>query len=208
MKKYVAYTSVLLLAGAAGLATSVLLSRPSGQPEISRPVPLETRAEAAAAGARNATSDVTLANLAGGTGSVGDWSGRPRLVNFWATWCAPCRREIPLLKSLQAAQQPPGLQVIGIAHDELPAVRDYAEDIGFNYPVLVGELEAVAAAEAWGVELMALPFTLVLSADDELVTAHIGEIDADEGAEIIDVLAKLESGALTLEAARAALGGD
>lgn len=205
MQKLVLYTAVLGLAGTAGLVTSFAVSQQPPAPEIAKPVPLVEQAQAAAAGARTATEVVTLANLEGGSNSVQDWQGQPRLVNFWATWCAPCRREIPLLKSLQTAQQPAGLQVIGIAHDDMDAVIAYAEETNFNYPVLVGELEVIAASEAFGVPLTGLPFTLALSSDGELVNTHVGEMDADEAAAIISVLSKLEAGELSLDAARAAL---
>ena len=205
MQKLVIYTAVLGLAGAAGLVTSFAVGTKPAPVEIAKPVPLDEQMAAAASGAHSAKSVITLANMAGGSNSVEDWQGKPRLVNFWATWCAPCRREIPLLKSLQTAQQPEGLQVIGIAHDEMDAVVAYAEETDFNYPVLVGETEVIAAAEAFGVPLKGLPFTLVLSAEGELVNTHVGEMDADEAEVIIDVLSKLEAGELTLEAARAAL---
>ena len=205
MQRLVIYTAVIGLAGAAGLVTSFFAANQPAPVEISKPISLADRAAAAAVGPRSDKIEVALENLDGGTSRVSDWAGKPRLVNFWATWCTPCLREIPLLKSLQDAQQPPGLQVIGIAHDEMPAVREYAVKTEFNYPVLVGELEAVAAADAFGVELMALPFTLVISAEGELVNAHIGEIDAEEAEQIVGVLAKLEAGDLTLDAARAAL---
>lgn len=206
MQRLVIYTAVIGLAGAAGLFTSFFAANQPAPVEISKPVPLADQVAAAAVGPRSDKIDVPMDNLEGGTSSVGDWAGKPRLVNFWATWCAPCLREIPLLRSLQEAQNPPGLQVIGVAHDEMPSVREFALETPFNYPVLVGELEAVAAANSFGVELMALPFTLVISADGELVNAHIGEMDAAEAEEIIAVLGKLESGALTLDAAREALG--
>ncbi|MEO1594704.1 MAG: TlpA disulfide reductase family protein [Pseudomonadota bacterium] len=205
MQKLVIYTAVLGLAGAAGLVTSFVVGNQPAPVEIATPVPLDEQMAAAASGAHAANSLVTLANMAGGSNSVEDWQGQPRLVNFWATWCAPCRREIPLLKSLQTAQQPEGLQVIGIAHDEMDAVIAYAAETDFNYPVLVGEVEVIAAAEAFGVPLKGLPFTLVLSAEGELINTHVGEMDAEEAKVIIDVLSKLEAGELTLEAARAAL---
>ncbi|MEM1439535.1 MAG: TlpA disulfide reductase family protein [Pseudomonadota bacterium] len=205
MQKLVIYTAVLGLAGAAGLVTSFAVGTKPAPVEIATPVPLDEQMAAASAGAHSATSVVTLANMAGGSNSVEDWQGKPRLVNFWATWCAPCRREIPLLKSLQTAQQPEGLQVIGIAHDEMDAVIAYAEETDFNYPVLVGEVEVIAAAEAFGVPLKGLPFTLVLSAEGELVNTHVGEMDAEEAEVIIDVLSKLEAGELSLDAAREAL---
>ena len=146
----------------------------------------------------------TLPDLEGNARSLTEWDGEARLVNFWATWCAPCRREIPLLKETQAEHD--GLQVIGVAVDDHEAVVAYAEDADFNYPILIGQDDAIAAAETAGVPFIGLPFTMVISAEGDLVKTHMGEIVAEQVEQIVDVLERLEAGELDLAAAREELG--
>ncbi|MDH4046959.1 MAG: TlpA family protein disulfide reductase [Gammaproteobacteria bacterium] len=149
--------------------------------------------------------DFTLPDLDGNPRALSEWRGRALLVNFWATWCAPCRREIPLLKETQAMQADNKLQVIGIAVDYPEDVLAYAVDAQFNYPILIGQEDAMAAAEASGIEFIGMPFTLVVAADGQLIKAHIGEIVAEHIERIITVIAGLDSGELDLDAAKSAL---
>ena len=95
---------------------------------------------AAALPAVTTLPDFSLGNLAGEQQSILSWPGKPLLINFWATWCAPCLREIPMLKELQAAR--PDLQVVGIAIDKRDPVVEFAGNIEFNYPILIGQNEA------------------------------------------------------------------
>lgn len=143
-----------------------------------------------------------LADINGERHALADWDGRPRIVNFWATWCAPCRREIPLLKQLQDDHGDIELQVIGVAVDDVEPVIQYAADTQFNYPVLVGQEDAMLAAEAFGIEFLALPFTFVVAADGELLATHIGELLPEDAELIIRVLTRLRSGAIDNPAAR------
>ena len=99
------------------------------------------------------------------------------LINFWATWCGPCLREIPMLKELQAAR--PDLQVVGIAIDKPDLVAKFAADIEFNYPILIGQNEAWAAAAALGVNIFALPFTIFTAGDGSILGVHTGELHAE-----------------------------
>ena len=85
----------------------------------------------------------TLPDVSGTDRQFSEWAGKNRILNFWATWCAPCRREIPLLKAFQDEQGDNGFQVIGIAVDFAESVANYAEAAEFNYPVLVGEQDAM-----------------------------------------------------------------
>jgi peroxiredoxin len=149
--------------------------------------------------------DFTLPDLAGTSRQLSEWRGQVLLVNFWATWCAPCRREIPLLKATQAAQDETRLQVLGIAVDYPEEVAAYAEAAEFNYPILIGQQDAIAAAESSGIEFVGMPFTLVLSADGRLIKAHLGEIVAEHIERISTVAIGLESGELDFDAARDAL---
>jgi len=142
------------------------------------------------------------------TGEIRDfaeWSGKHRIVNFWATWCAPCRREIPLLKDFQDQHGNAGIQVIGVAVDEPDEVAVYAEAARFNYPIMVGQEDAMAIAETSGIEMIGLPFTMIVAADGELLNAHLGEIHQEELDQIAGILARLDRGEIDKAAAIEAL---
>lgn len=108
--------------------------------------------------------------------SVEQWNGQALVINFWATWCAPCRREIPMLIELQKEYETRNVQVIGIAVDFLEEVKKYAEETPFNYPVLVGEQEAIDLAAQFGVDFLGLPFTVFTAPDGRVVDVHTGEL--------------------------------
>lgn len=147
-----------------------------------------------------------LADMDGTVRQSSEWDGQPKLLNFWATWCAPCRREIPLLKETQTQYTDINLQVIGIAVDFEEEVVKYAEETGFNYPILIGQEDAMAVAESSGVEFIGLPFTMVVAASGELIKTHIGEIEEEHIEQIAGVLAEMQRGALDLAGARERLG--
>lgn len=159
----------------------------------------------APAPAHNTRVDFTLPDLEGNEHQISEWDGKARLINFWATWCAPCRREIPLLKKTQAAHAENNLQVIGIAVEDLEPVIAYAEEAEFNYPVLIGQEDAMAAAEASGIDFIGLPFTMIVAPDGQLIKAHIGEIHEDQMALIIETFEQMRNGAIDIASARSAL---
>ena len=164
-----------------------------------------TAAEQAAVAADPVIVSFTLTDIEGQQRDFGEWAGSHRLLNFWATWCAPCRREIPLLKAFQDQHAGNGLQVIGIAVDFMEPVVAYAEETRFNYPILVGEMDAMAVAESSGVDFIGLPFTMVVTDDDELVGTHMGEIHKEHLVEIAAVLARLDRGEIDKDAVRATI---
>jgi thiol-disulfide isomerase/thioredoxin len=149
--------------------------------------------------------EFTLVDLEGNSRSFDEWSGKHRLVNFWATWCAPCRREIPLLKEFQQAHEQSGFQIIGIAVDFAEDVARYAVEADFNYPILIGQEDAMAVAESSGIEFIGMPFTMIVAADGELLNAHLGEIVAGDLEHIVKVLTMLDAGEIDRQAARQAL---
>jgi thiol-disulfide isomerase/thioredoxin len=147
----------------------------------------------------------TLADISGTPRELSEWSGKNRILNFWATWCAPCRREIPLLKVFQDEQRDNGFQVIGIAIDFPEPVADYAEAAQFNYPILVGEQDAMAVAESSGIEFVGLPFTMFVASDGELVGAYIGELHRSHLDTIVEVMTRLDRAEISNDDARSAL---
>ena len=198
-------TIILLLLGllAAGIAIYVFQGQQQGipaQPEIAAQPVVDSATPVVAE-----RLDFSLPDLDGNVRKLSDWNGKARLVNFWATWCAPCRREIPLLKSTQETHAGNNLQIIGIAVDFLEPVQVYAEETNFNYPILVGQEDAMAAAEASGIEFIGMPFTMVVAPGGELLKTHIGEIVEAHIKTILGVFEQLESGVIDLAGARTAL---
>jgi thiol-disulfide isomerase/thioredoxin len=199
-KKYVVAIALIGLM-IAGIVTFQMQNR------VAQETPVEAVASAQV-GARESAGriiDFELPDIDGKPRKLSEWNGKGRLVNFWATWCAPCRREIPLLKATQSAHGDAGVQIIGIAVDFPQEVAAYAEEAEFNYPILVGQEEAMAAAEASGIEFIGMPFTMVLAPDGELLTTHIGEIVEAHIDTIIGVFADLNAGTIDNAGAREAL---
>ncbi len=124
------------------------------------------------------------------------WAGKPLVVNFWATWCAPCRHEIPMLMEMQVEHAEAGLQLIGIALDFADAVERYAQEMEMNYPVLVGDQDAMDVADAFGLDLIVLPGTVFSLSDGRTLHRHIGELHEDQARQIIDILWQTEDGAI------------
>lgn len=149
--------------------------------------------------------EFTLPDIAGMERSFSEWQGKNRLINFWATWCAPCRREIPLLKRFQDEQSQNGFQVLGIAVDYPEQVAAYSESAEFNYPVLIGQQEAMAVAESSGIEFIGMPFTMFVGSDGEYLSAYIGELHQEHLTRVVDVMTRLDRGEIDKDTARTEL---
>jgi thiol-disulfide isomerase/thioredoxin len=147
----------------------------------------------------------TLADRDGQPRSLHDWPGKALIVNFWATWCAPCRREIPLLQQLQRDHGDEGFQVIGIAVDFRDKVLAYADEMKIDYPLLIGEQDGLDAAAAFGVPTVGFPFTVFSDRHGRVVTTHFGELTAAEADLILDAVNRVDAGEVTPEQARTTL---
>ena len=148
--------------------------------------------------------EFTLVDLDGNDRAFSEYEGRHRMLNFWATWCQPCRREIPLLKTFQEEQGDDGILVMGIAVDFFEDVQRYAEAAEFNYPILIGEEDAMAVAETSGVQFIAMPFTMFVSREGRFLGAYLGELHREQLNDIDNILTRLDAGEINVEEAKGA----
>ena len=115
-----------------------------------------------------------LIGLDGKSQPLEQWRGKVLVVNFWATWCAPCREEIPGFVKFQEQYGAQGVQFVGIAIDTAERVAPYIREIGINYPVLVGGIETMDFARQIGNRAGVLPFTVVMDRSGKVVTTLVG----------------------------------
>jgi len=148
----------------------------------------------------NELPDIVLNDLSGMPTRLDSFSNEATLVNFWATWCAPCLREIPLLKSFHDEHDAIG--VVGIAVDREEPVLEYAGEMEFNYPVLVGLAESYDAMARFNNEAQVMPFSAFTAPGGAILGVHYGELHADQLANFADTIELLSTGAIDLDTAR------
>jgi thiol-disulfide isomerase/thioredoxin len=148
--------------------------------------------------------EITLADRNGKPTPLASFAGRPLMVNFWATWCAPCRREIPLLNKIRMERKAQNAEIVGIAVDFREDVLKFVQTTPLSYPLLIGEEDGLAAAEAFGMG-MAFPFSVFVDSQNRILTIKVGELHEDEANFAFDRLRDIDKGVMTREAAQAAV---
>jgi thiol-disulfide isomerase/thioredoxin len=133
--------------------------------------------------AATARADLSFRDLDGQPRALSEWRGKLLLLNFWATWCTPCLKEIPLLVEAQRAHGARGLQVVGVAMDEVAPVRAFAQRFSMNYPLLVGQAEVALAMDELGDPLGAFPFSVLVAPDGRILGRRSGDLSREEIAE-------------------------
>ncbi len=146
--------------------------------------------------------DLKLPDLTGQEKSLRDFLGHPLIINFWATWCAPCRREMPLLQQLRHAYHGEGLTIVGIAVDFRTAVAEYVRRHAIDYPLLIGEDSGLAAAAQFGMQTV-LPFSVFADARGRIIAVKVGELHRDEADYILGAMRAVAAGRMSLPEAHA-----
>jgi thiol-disulfide isomerase/thioredoxin len=149
--------------------------------------------------------DFSLTDLTGKSIPISAWSGQSLVINFWATWCAPCRREIPLLKTIAAEWAGRDLQVLGIAVDYRDKVKDFAGQFKIDYPVLIGDQDALDIAAKFGMASPAFPFTVFTDRRGEVVALFVGELHRPQVDFILSEVQALNQDRIQLPEARRAI---
>lgn len=135
------------------------------------------------AGDGAATPDIwsmRFATPTGGELALSALRGRPLLLNFWATWCAPCVSELPLIDGFHRDQRDTGMQVVGLAVDNLAPVRDFLAKRPVAFPIGLAGADGVALSRRLGNAQGALPFSVVFDRDGKITDRRLGVIQAED----------------------------
>jgi thiol-disulfide isomerase/thioredoxin len=121
-----------------------------------------------------------LPDLSGRPRRLAEWQGKVVLCNFWATWCAPCRKEIPMLVSLRNEYASQGFEVVGIAVDNPAKVREFSSKYSISYPILIAEASGLDLIRTLGNTAGALPFTVMLDRNGAIHSRKLGILHKDK----------------------------
>ena len=197
-----AYVAVAAIAVAAGVLVYRYAVVPDTAKEATTAQAEQPTAAEEPAAMPETLPDFTLGDLAGKPTSIRSWPGKSLIVNFWATWCGPCRREIPLLRELQKQHGVEGFQIVGVAVDIREDVIKYAQEIGIDYPILIGEQDGLDAVNKFGQGSIGFPFTVFTDNQRRIVLFHLGEIRKEQAEILFGAVRDVNSGKLTPAAAR------
>lgn len=124
--------------------------------------------------------DFALPDLDGQSRRLSEWDGDLVLLNFWATWCPPCKKEMPMFQEHYQRHADQGFTIIAIAVDELDETRAFVDRFGIEFPVLIGQDDAIAVGREYGNRIGALPYTVIIDRDGFVREAHRGEVTESE----------------------------
>ena len=181
MPKRIVIAAVCLLAALAGIA--IWLDRASPVAQSSTDKSAKTAIEISAS--PGAIYSAKFTDLQGKSQTLGQWERKLLVVNFWATWCGPCKEEIPILVKLHVKFGGSGVQIIGIAADSAANVANFNQNVKINYPLLIDEAGAIGFSKRLGNRLGLLPHSVVFLPGGEVIYNKLGAINELELATII-----------------------
>jgi thiol-disulfide isomerase/thioredoxin len=164
MKRWLPFVGIGMLAALAGI--SLWLAGRHATPIAPQPGPVDATPAA-----------IQSAQFVDGDGkprTLAMFSGKVLVVNFWATWCTPCREEMPGFVKLQSRWQDRGVQFVGLAQDDPAKVAAFSRELGINYPLWLGEAEVMALSRRLGNRLGVLPHTVLLDGQGRVIESRIG----------------------------------
>ena len=123
---------------------------------------------------------LTLPDASGVPQHFGQWKGKVLVLNFWATWCEPCREEVPALIRIQQKFGAKSVQIVGIGIDSAAKIREFSKEFQINYPLTVGGLDQIDLSRRLGNKIGGLPYTLIIDRNGQLVKAKLGGISEAE----------------------------
>lgn len=130
--------------------------------------------------------DISVPDLTGNTQSFQQWQGKLVLVNFWATWCPPCREEIPLFLSLRKKYSAAGFEIVGISIDEVSKVMQYRDAMHIDYPLLNGQQQGMSLMASLGNRTGGLPYSVIFDRNGNVIDLKSGAYKQQELVKLIE----------------------
>ena len=174
MKHTLIFLVAIVVAGSAGFALQRYFATDAGQ--ASHPGDRFQSIDANNPAVGQTRPEFAMLDLDGNIRNIKDWDGQIVLLNFWATWCPPCLEEIPDFIEVQEQLQGKGLYIIGIAVDNEDDVRQFVDDMGMNYTIMVGEYEAIELSQKYGNSIGGLPFSAIIDRNGKITHTITGEL--------------------------------
>ncbi len=168
MRKVVRHALLIITVSTLAATTGYFFGRP-------QPVSLPPAEPAPTAGAPARLLALTLPDLSGQAQSLSQWKGKVLVVNFWATWCPPCKEEIPEFSRINTEYAPNDVQFVGISLDSADKVAAFRKETEISYPLLIGNMETLDLSSDLGNRAKALPFTVILRQDGSLQDVKLGK---------------------------------
>jgi thiol-disulfide isomerase/thioredoxin len=172
MKKFISITAVAAIALISGMEARTLIS------------------EAIAETNQQSLPDFSMPDMDGKQRNIKEWQGKILIINFWATWCPPCMKEMPEFEAIQQEFGNKGVQFIGIALDDAEPVKEFITKKKITYPILVGQDSGTKIAHDLGNVINTVPFTVIFDINGQLIKRQMGTLDRDDILEIINPLIK------------------
>ena len=174
---------VAVIALLAGLWVARLLSPPAPLPSVSEGTPAPDTASTGAM--PSAMIDFELPDTEGKKRKLSDWKGKTIVLNFWATWCPPCREEIPLFVDTQDKYKRDGVVIIGVAIDTVADVKQFVDSYFINYPILINDQENTKLMAQYGNRIASLPYSVIIDRHGNIVARRTGAYHKSELEQIL-----------------------
>ena len=132
----------------------------------------------------------SLPDTEGKMHDINEWRGKIVVLNFWATWCPPCRAEVPLFVDTQEKFRKQGLVIVGVAIDKKQDVANFIDSYFINYPVLVSEEDNTELMARYGNRIATLPYSVVMDRNGKIIETHAGAYKKDQLYSVLNKILK------------------
>ncbi len=179
MKNIIPFLLVIIIAGGAGFGLQRYLQ--NEHRELPPVMPKTTGSDVI--GTLRPAFELT--DLDGKLRNIDEWNGKVILVNFWATWCPPCKKEMPAFMEIHEQYKEQGFDIIGVALDDRESVQNFVDTLGVDYPIMPASHQGLDLSRAYGNRIGALPFSVFIDRDGIIKLTHAGELSKKQVEDII-----------------------